>query len=407
MEYENKSISEIYGLIVAGLEQSFNTRFRLLPKAFITVLAKVLSGVFIILYKLNGWFFLQIFVNYAYFGNVTVQGKSINPLVEWGRLVGVGDPGEATQWQGAAEVEVVSGGTSLLSGTQLRSSVTGKIYLIENTVLLSGVTVSVQLLCTEAGTAGNLEIGDELQFVNPIGTVGRTAIVTSLVTKATDAETEVTYRERVKARFKSQPQGGALADYRRWASEVPGVYQTYIYTDDESPAGVIIYVAGDPDVYPDRIVPSSVLKKVGETCTYNPETGIQDRKPMGAVLDPDFNESYKNIRAVEVSDFDVYVIGLIGVDLADFTSQARANVKLYFMDREPYIRGLSTDNDKKNVITKVNVIGILNEVAIGLKSSFTSVDIKKDGVLIEDAGYTLGKGELSELNHFYINGVEV
>ena len=299
MAFENKTINDIYSLIVQGLEQEFNTTFRLLPKAFVRILAKVLAGVYISIYKVIGWTFLQQFVDYAVFEPVSVLGVTVRPLVGWGNLVGVGDPGDATAWEGIVAVDVVSSGDYLQAGTQLKSALTGKIYLTKASVLLSDGSVQVDVICTEGGSAGNLSAGDILSFVNNLGNVERDAAVVSGV-PGIDAETEETYRNRVKARFKVQPQGGALADYRRWASEVPGVYQTYPYSDDQTSTGVIIYVAGDPDVYPGRIVPSSVLIAVGKACTYDPETGEQNRKPVGAVLDPDNDETYSNVKAVSV-----------------------------------------------------------------------------------------------------------
>ena len=405
MSYENTTIEEIYNLFIEAFGQEFNNSLKLLPKSFIRLLSKILAGIFIILYKLNGWFFLQIFVSTASFKEVTVLGRRIRPLVEWGMLVGVGAPGSATEWRGTAVVSVISPGNTLLSGTQLRSSLTEKIYITENTVFLAGETVSVNIFCTESGTAGNLDAGDEVEFVNPVGTVKKSAFIESVISMASDEETEGTYRQRVQNRFKMQPQGGSLIDYRKWASEVPGVYKTYIYTDPDSPAGVLIYVSADISVYPDRIPPASVLIAVGDACTYNPETGEQDRKPLGAVLDPAGNGSYSNIKPVTVTGFDVYVTGVpVDVDIADFANQAKTNIELYFLNREPFVRGLSVDNVILDKITKVNVIGILNEIAISKKIDFSAVDIKTDDASIGDPGYVLGFGELSKLDNFYING---
>ena len=51
MAFENKTIEQVNNLIISGIEAELNTKFRLLPKSFIRVLAKVLSAVFITLYK--------------------------------------------------------------------------------------------------------------------------------------------------------------------------------------------------------------------------------------------------------------------------------------------------------------------------------------------------------------------
>ena len=113
-----------------------------------------------------------------------------------------------------------------------------------------------------------------------------------------------------------QPQGGALADYRIWAYDVAGVLQTYPYNDENSPGGVIIYVAGTTDLYPTRVPDSALLVAVGKACTYDPDTGAANRKPLTAILDPQGNETYPNVKAVNITHFNVYVTGLNIINLS-------------------------------------------------------------------------------------------
>lgn len=404
MSFENKTVEYVNDLIVSGLEQELNTRLRLLPKSFIRVLAKVLSGVYVTLYKQQAWIFLQMFVDTATFDEVEILGRRLRPLVLWGELVGVGDPGDATQWSGTATVTVTAVNTYLDQGTQFKNSATGKIYLTTESRLLANQKESLPVKCATAGTAGNLVIGDELQTVSPLANIERGAITTAVTANGTDPESAETYRSRVRNRWRVQPQGGALSDYRKWSSEVSGVYQTYIYKDDTSAAGVLIYVAADPAVEPSRIPASGVLLAVGDACTYNPATG-DARKPIGAVLDPNFDGTYKNIRPVTVTAFDVYITGYNEAEMNEFKTSAKSNVKAYFDGREPYIRGLSVDNQRSDRISVVNVLGILNDIAESLNGYFEGVAIKKGD--IEAAAYTLGKGELSKLRSLYINGVAV
>jgi uncharacterized phage protein gp47/JayE len=96
----------------------------------------------------------------------------------------------------------------------------------------------------------------------PSGTV-RTSAVSEVTSYALDGETEAEYRARVISRFRIPPLGGALSDYRRWAGDVSGVLNTYPYKDTESPGGVLIYVAGVPAVFPDRIPGADLLRQVG------------------------------------------------------------------------------------------------------------------------------------------------
>lgn len=404
MAFENKTVEDINELIVTGLESELSTTFRLLPKSFIRVLAKVFSGVFITLYKQQAWIFLQLFVDTATFEEIEVLGKRLRPLVLWGELVGVGAPGEATQWAGTTIVTVTSIDTYLPKGTQLKNAATGKIYITTEAKLLSNASETVSVKCTEAGTAGNLSSGDILVTVSPLSMIDRNCTVASTTIEATDSENEDTYRNRVRNRWRVQPQGGSLADYRKWAGEVDGVLNTYIYKDDDTASGVLIYVAVDTSVSSNRIPSSAKLIEVGEACTYDPSTG-EARKPIGAVIDPTGNGSYSNVKAVTVKSFDVYITGYSEDELDEFKSSCKSNLKEYFLEREPYVRGLSIDNNRSDRVSNSNIVGIVNDIAESYSGYFSGITLKKDNS--EISSYSLGRGELAVLGKLYINGVEV
>lgn len=401
MAFENKTIEQVNNLIVSGIEAELNTKFRLLPKSFIRVLAKVLSAVFITLYKQQAWIFLQMFVDTASFDEVEILGRKIRPLVMWGNLVGIGEPEGATQWQGRIKVEVTSVNTYLEQGTQFINPATGLIYITTQTVLLKNSEEEIAVKCVESGIVGNVEVDDELNVVSPYFNIGRKAVITEVTDKAIDEESESSYRARVKLRWQVQPQGGALGDYRKWASDVSGVLQTYIYKDDNSAAGVLIYVVSDDE---SRIATPGMLKEVGEACTYDPVTG-EGRKPVTAVLDPANDGSYGNVRACSIADFTVYVDDFVGTEIDSFKSSVKTNFESYFLEREPFVRGLSVDNVRVDRISTVNLMSIANDIAEGLNGYFGKIRLEKNGSIITD--YTLGKGELAKLKKLYVNGVEV
>ena len=401
MAFENKTIEQVNNLIISGIEAELNTKFRLLPKSFIRVLAKVLSAVFITLYKQQAWIFLQMFVDTASFDEVEILGRKIRPLVMWGNLVGIGEPEGATQWQGKIKVEVASVNTYLDQGTQFVDPATGLIYITTQTVLLKNPFEEIAVKCAESGIAGNVEVDDELNVASPYFNIGKKAVVSEVTVKAVDEESESSYRYRVKSRWQVQPQGGALYDYRKWASDVSGVLQTYIYKDDDSAAGVLIYVVSDDE---SRIATPGMLKEVGEACSYDPVTG-EGRKPVTAVLDPGNDGSYGNVRACSISSFTVYVDNFEGNEIDSFKSSCKTNFGSYFLEREPFVRGLSVDNKRVDRISAINLTSIANDIAEGVSGYFGKIRLEKNGEIITD--YTLGKGELAKLEKLYVNGVEV
>ena len=242
MAFENRTIREIRDLLINAFQQEFNSVLRIIPRSFVKIFVTIIAGIFVTLYKQIGWFFLQIFPETAYWKEVTVLGFRIRPLVKWGVLIGVGLPRSGTQWRGRVRVLVTSLNTSLNPGTQLKSSLTGQIYITNEIKFLESEIEVIDITCTVPGTLGNLQIDDTLNFVSPLGNVQRTATIVEVSHDGTNDETEGEYRFRVVNRYRMQPQGGSLADYRIWASEVPGVLNTYPYNDADSPAGVLLYI---------------------------------------------------------------------------------------------------------------------------------------------------------------------
>jgi uncharacterized phage protein gp47/JayE len=402
--FENKTIEDIRDLLINAFNFYFNKRVRLLPKSFIRILSIVLAGVFITLYKQIGWLFLQLFPETAYWKEVTILGVKVRPLVKWGVLIGAGLPRSGTQWKGEITIIVADKNTTLLEGAQLKSELTGKLYITDSSKFLTNDTETITITCVETGSGGNIEVGDTLNFANPLGNVKKTVVVLSVTNDGTDDETEGEYRYRVVNRYRMQPQGGALVDYRIWASDVPGVLNVYPYKDEVSPSGVLLYVSGNPSLFPDRIPSETLLKQVGDACTYDPKTGKATRKPITAVIDPSGDGSYSNVMPVSIIEFDIYITGLTSILPSDFADIARPAVDNYFLGRESYIRGLSDDNNKTNIVSRNNVSSVVDQIAISVKAEFESVTMKREENI--EPSYTLGMGTLSKLRHFYIDGVE-
>ncbi|GHU66616.1 hypothetical protein FACS189447_07850 [Spirochaetia bacterium] len=409
--YDNKTIEEIRTLIINELQQQWNNKLRILPKSFIKILATVLAAIYIVLFKQIGWLFLQLFPETAYWKEITILGIRVRPLVKWGILIGVGEPKSGSQWRGNMRVDVTLINSPLSSGTQLKSDITGKIYLVDETKTLENEIETVAVVCAELGTAGNIEPGEKLYFVNPLGNVKKETEIINVINDAIDDETEAEYRYRVVNRWRMQPQGGSLADYRIWGSEVSGVLNIYPYNDSHSPSGVLLYVSGNPAIFSDRIPSAALLILVGNACTYNPETGKATRKPMTATIDPRGDHTYSNIKPVTIKIFDVHIYGVLGISALDFANAVRAPIEEYFLGRESYIRGLSDDNNKTNIVSKNDVSSVANQIAVSVKAEFDNVVLYKDGIITPrynlsmDDNEKIRMGELAKMGNLYINGV--
>lgn len=388
MSPNTPTTKEIADNIIAQLEASLGQQIPVLAKAFLRVLSKVLAGLFILLYKYGGFMFLQIFVNTASYGDTTVNGKTVNPLIAWGRLIGVGDPVAATSAELLVDVTVELQSGQLPSGTQLVNSNNGVTYLTLGAVLLNSPTVQVSVVAASdqtggdgSGAIGNLDPGDPLSFANPLANVSRAAVVVSQTVTGANAESEAAYRQRVLDRFQKRPQGGAYADYEIWGEEVAGVLNVYPYTSD-CPGQVDVYVeateasSGSPDGIPTPAQLQAVLDAIELD-----QNGLASRRPANALA---------NTFPIVRTGFDVRVTGLLVDNLAQVQEDITAAVEEYFLTREPFTDGLSV-LPRRDRVTRSAVGGVVDDIVSAAGGIFSSVILTQNSVNIEL--YGLGIGE--------------
>ncbi len=382
---------EISDNIIAQLEASLNQTIPLLPKSFMRVLAKALAGVFILLYKYSGFIFLQIFVSKASDKETIVNGKTLIPLVEWGRLIGVGDPVAATNAELLIDITVETQTGTLPTGSQLLNVTNGVTYITLGAVLLNSPTVQATIRAVSdqvdgggAGVIGNLDPGAVVSFANPLANVARDATVMSQTVTGANAETTEAYRQRVVDRFQKRPQGGALADYEEWGEETAGIINIYPYTSD-CPGQVDVFAeatvasSGSPDGIPTAAQLQAVLDNIELD-----ENGIATRRPANALV---------NTFPITRTGFDVRVTGIIVDNIAQVQADITTAVEEYFLGREPFISGL-TVLPRRDRITRSAVGGIVDDVVSAAGGVFSSVIITLSGVNIES--FTLGIGEKSK-----------
>lgn len=379
--------------IVGQLETSLSQTIPLLPKAFSRVLAKLLAAVYVVLYKYAGFSLLQQFITTASFAETEVNGKLIRPLVEWGRLVGVGDPLAATQAELELEVTVLNQTGSLPGGSQLLYAPTGVVYQTTAAVSLIAATVTVVARASSdqdqgdgSGTIGNLEDGQVLQFASPLPNIATNATVTGTEVVGAEGEDEDTYRARVLRRSQRRPQGGAYADYQIWGTEVPGIRNVFPYTGDPGEVDVYVEATAGPDGIPD----ASQLQQVLDYIEFDPNeapspTGLANRRPANGAV---------NVLAITRTAFDVEISGFIADDPSTVQAALEQGVDEFLRAREPFIVGLSA-LPRLDRITQGAVAGVINEIAEANGASVGSVVLRRAAVVISQ--YTLDRGELAKL----------
>lgn len=394
MSTTTPTTKEINDNIIAQLEAALSQSIPLLPKAFLRVLAKVLAGVFVILYKYGGFIFLQIFVSTASAKDTIINGKVVNPLTEWGRLIGVGDPVPATSAELLIDITVEIQAGTLLSGTQLINSDNGVTYITLASVLLDAPTVQATVLAVSdqqggggEGVIGNLDPGAVLSFANALPNVSRNTIVDSQVVTGANAESVEAYRQRVIDRFQKRLQGGALADYEAWGEETAGIINVYPYTSD-CPGQVDCYCEATPESSgdPDGIPTNAQLQAVLDLINLD-DNGLASRRPANAL---------PNTFPITRIPFDVRITGLIVDNLAQVQADITTAITGYFLDREPFIDGLSIP-PRQDRITNSAIAGIVEDIVNAANGVFSAVIVSQSTIVI--VVYSLGIGEKSKLDN--------
>jgi uncharacterized phage protein gp47/JayE len=395
MATQTPTTLELSNTIVGAIEAQIGQTASFLPKSFIRVLAKVLAATFITLYKYIGFMGLQLFVRTASGAETVINGKTIIPLVEWGRLIGIGDPLKATAAELSIDVTVENQVGNLPSGSQLLGATNGVTYLTIGAVLLNAPTVPVTVRAVAdpngsggVGVIGNLGPGEILNFANPLPNVARETTVTAQTVTGADAETTESYRQRVIDRFQRRPQGGAYADYAIWGEEVAGIANVYPYTGDPGEVDVFVESATEVDGIPTQAQLDAVFDSIELD-----QSGLASRRPANAFV---------NVLPITRLSFDVTVVGLTGNDLATLQADITTAVEEYFLQAEPFIVGLNTP-PRKDKLTSIELLGTINDIVKAAGGSFNNATFTLTGQAIILVEFILGQGQKAKALNVVFN----
>lgn len=381
---------EINDDIIARLESKLNQTIPLLPKSFIRVFVKTFAAIFIIIYKYAGWSSLQQFVQSASDLDTDINGKTINPLTQWGRLVIDSDPVAAIQAELIITVTVENQIGNLNSNSQLVGGINGVTYITLTTIPLDAPTKQVTVKAVDdqaggngAGIIGNLDDGSTISFANPLPNVATNAVVSSTLVVGVDAESTESYRTRIENRWRQQPQGGAYADYVVWGKEAAGIVNIFPYTSD-CPGQVDLYAEADTTLDPDGIPTVAQLEDVLSRVELD-QAGRATRRPAGALV---------NSFAIIRTGFDTTVSGISDVEnLAQVEIDITQAVSDYFLQRGPFIIGLDVP-PRRDIISRSSISGQVEDIISAAGGLFTAVVIKQGITTYEQ--YALSVGELSK-----------
>jgi uncharacterized phage protein gp47/JayE len=137
-------------------------------------------------------------------------------------------------------------GTIVPSDTRWRRA-DGAEYATTGSATIASGTATLTVVAVLAGEAGNADIGVSLTAVSPIAGLTATAVVATALGGGADAESDAALRDRLMARMRQPPQGGAAADYIAWALEVAGVTRAWVYPLELGAGTVTVRFVRDGD----------------------------------------------------------------------------------------------------------------------------------------------------------------
>lgn len=397
MSLQIPTTKELADTIIAQLQATLNQLIPLLPIAFNRVMSVAVAGVFILLYKYGGWIFLQMFVSQAQNKESVINGKTINPLVMWGELIGIGTPLPATRAEYIVDIVVNNQVGSLDNHTQLLDTDSGVTYLTIGPTLLDAPTVQATVRASGdqdgnggVGTIGNLVIGATLSFVKPPANTQSEATVVTEVVVGVDAESTEAYRLRIVTRFQQQPQGGAPVDYQLWGLNDPDMIYAYPYKGDPGIVEVYFEATEASSGSADGIPTSAQLVTVKEDYIDIDVDGLASNRPIN---------DWVSTLPIERLGYDVFISGLQLDGTAAELQQLKDNIELaltnYFVALAPFIYGV-TIPPKKDQVSRAAVSGTIQDVVSASGGLFEGVILEKNGASIQLD--ILGKGQKAKMN---------
>ncbi len=164
----------------------------------------------------------------------------------WGALIGVYQE-DATPATGQITFTGTPGTTIPNLYTITRSDGAVFTTTAAATVAAGATTVTVPVVASVAGSAGNSDTGTSFALASPIaGVISSSGVAAAPgVLGGTDQELFSNFQSRYLAQYAAQPQGGNRGDYVTWALDVPGVTRAWVAPNAAGAGTVNVYTMFD------------------------------------------------------------------------------------------------------------------------------------------------------------------
>lgn len=244
MSWDRPTLKNLHSRISSDISARLLDGGTILTRSVLAALAKVWAGACHGMYAFFAWLYPQVFVD-------TAEAEF---MARW-----------AAVWNIERKPAAAAVGSLLVSGVDGKILPAGMLYInnatqqqysvISDVLIASGWGVAT-VTAVESGSAGNLAAGAELALIAPVGGIVSAAVVQAAedgagISGGADEESDDSLRARVLERLRKPPRGGSVADYVRWAKEVPGITRAWCYPLMLGPGSVgLCVVTDDADTGP-------------------------------------------------------------------------------------------------------------------------------------------------------------
>lgn len=371
---------QIYNNIIADLEAQYNITIPFIGKSFLRAYASVLAAQLKLVYLLVGKVQKNIFVDTA---DPQAQGGTLERFgfVKLNRY-----PFKATQ--GTYEIQAVGTvGAVIPAGTTFKSdddSVNPAYLFILDTqyTLVSPFKFNVRALT--AGLESQMNVSETMTVTAPLSNIDSKFTVTAEITEPQVAEGIEDYRRKAIDAYRLEPQGGAGADYRLWASDAQGVKQSYPYAATGNGNQVNLFIeANINDSTDGKGTPSAQILTDVQSQIEDPTADRPSRKPITDTV------SYLAITPLDVD---------ITINSGSFTAAQQTlidnSIEDALTDIRPFVSSIDVLANKNDIFDTNKIISLILEAVPG--SSFGSIDLVVDGNTVST--FTFSDGDIPNLN---------
>lgn len=348
-----KTISQLYSEILADLTTAYGDSIPVFGKIFLRAVAMVQAG------KLKLFYLALGLVQKNVFPDTADQEALGGTLERFGRVKLNRNPFAATAGQYSVEVTGTIGST-IVASTTFKSNddslSPGMLFVLDTTHVMVSTTDTITLRALNAGLGSKLSVSDGLTSTSPIAGVNSLVIVASEDIQPLAAEDIEDYRQSVLDAFRLEPQGGAASDYRLWANDAQGVYQTYPFARTGYANEINLYIeATTADSTDGHGTPSGLLLAAVEAVVeLDPDTTKpileRGRRPLGV-----FQVHYLPVSPKQV---DIQITGFVGITAAIQTLISEAIAEALTTVR-PFVAGADVLVDRNDIFSQNSVVSII------------------------------------------------